>query len=68
MDIVSQSNLGINLGVGGSYPLNPQLDLNLRVGYYLSLTSSLEIEGFGTSDDDYGHGEVPIMLGITYKL
>ena len=71
-NIVSQSNLGVNLGVGGSYPINPQMDLNLRVGYYLSLTSSLEVdvEGFGTleSEEDYGHAELPIMLGITYKL
>ena len=71
-DIVSQSNLGINFGVGGSYPINPQLDLNLRVGYYLSLTSSLEteVEGFGTfeSEEDYSHAELPIMLGVTFKL
>lgn len=66
-DIVSQSNLGINLGIGGSYPINPQFDLNLRVGYYLSFISSRETDG-SKVDKDYGHSESPIMLGVTYKL
>ena len=70
-DIESQSVLGLNAGVGGSYPINEQMELNLRIGAYLSLTSSLESTFAGTtltSDEDYGHIETPILIGITYKL
>ena len=71
LDIESQSVLGLNVGVGGSYPINEQMEVNLRVGSYLSLTSSLEFTFAGTTvtdDEDYSHYETPILIGITYKL
>jgi len=49
IDIESQSVLGLNIGIGGSYPINKQMELNLRIGSYLSLTSSLDFTFAGST-------------------
>ena len=70
-EITNQTVLGFNVGVGGSYPINEKMELNLRVGTYISSTSSQEFTFEGStfeSADDYGHMESSILVCITYKL
>ena len=63
----SQTVLGINLGLGGKIRINQKIDLNLRIGYYKSMTSNITINGVEYLDD-YNHAMVPVMLGISYRL
>jgi len=68
-DLESQTVLGLNGGVGVSYKINPQIKAQLRVGAYLSLTSTRELDtGAAYPPDDYAHLNTPIMVGISYKL
>ena len=66
-DVDSQSVLGLNGGLGVSYKMNAQMHLNLRLGGNLALTDKRVIDG-NEQVDDYGHLEVPVMVGINYNL
>ena len=68
LDIESQSALGVKLGIKVAYPINPQLQLNVRVGYLKSFTSDIETTGKFSSTKEYSHAETPILIGVTYKL
>ena len=66
-DVDTQSVLGVNGGLGVSYKLNAQMNLNLRLGGYLGMTDKRVIAG-EEQLDDYGHLEVPVMVGVNYSL
>lgn len=66
-EIDNQSVLGLNGGLGVSYKMNAQMNLNLRLGGYLALTDKRVINGI-EQNDDYGHLEVPVMVGVNYSL
>lgn len=61
LDIESQSALGVKLGFNVAYPINPQMELNVRVGYLISFTSDVNFK-------EYSHAETPILIGVTYNL
>ena len=67
IEIDSQTVLGINVGFVAKILINQKIDLNLRIGYYKSMTSKLVVNG-EDQVNDYSHVMVPLMLGISYRL
>lgn len=67
-ELGGQTVIGLNGGVGVSYKINPQINAQLRVGAYLSLTSGRELDSGASIEEDYEHLNTPFMVGISYKL
>ena len=66
-EIDSQTVLGINVGFVAKILISQKINLNLKWGYYKSMTSRLTSGGW-ESQDDYNHAMVSPMLGISYRL